>query len=335
MGVGSLPGVDPVVAVRHVLESYDIPFCPQLPALDGNMIDEWLGVPPGRCGWSPERDRKQERAWGAFLAPVVATPPAHSVVKLQVAGPVTLCWALEERGSEPAAAFARDVAEWLASNVRTQIDALSDRGMDCLLVVDEPALGLLPTRRGLVEAWEPLGTVGSAWGLHLCCAPPWELVEEASPDFLNIDLVHHPLDEEAARSLSNLLRTGTTVAWGVTPTTAAGGPAAATRILEGAIAQVVGHGLDQDDVARHSVLTASCGTGANSLREELSVAAALRSVSAIVSRTEGQSLTARYGTKGKRWSGLRESVTTFERREVKAASPQSVGAVFRDLVRVV
>ena len=202
MGVGSLPGVDPVASVRHVVGSYDIPFCPQLPALDGNMIDEWLGVPPGRCGWSPERDRKQGRAWGAFLAAVVATPPAHAVVKLQVTGPVTLCWALEERGSEPAAAFARDVAEWLASNVRAQIDALSDRGMDCLLVVDEPALDLLPTRRGLVEAWEPLRMVGSAWGLHLCCAPPWELVEEASPDFLNIDLVHHPLDDEAAGSLS-------------------------------------------------------------------------------------------------------------------------------------
>ncbi len=304
MGVGSLPGVDPVVAVGHVLESYDIPFCPQLPALDGNMIDEWLGVPPGRCGWSPERDRKQARAWGAFLAAVVATPPAHTVVKLQVTGPVTLCWALEERGSEPAATFARDVAEWLASNVRTQIDALSDRGMDCLLVVDEPALDLLPTRRGLVEAWEPLRTVGSAWGLHLCCAPPWELVEEASPDFLNIDLVHHPLDEEAAGSLCNLLRTGTTVAWGVTPTTAMGGPAAATRLLDTAIAQVVGHGLDQDDVGRHSVLTASCGTGANSLSEESSVAATLQCVAAIASRRESRSLIARFETQGKEWSGV-------------------------------
>jgi hypothetical protein len=304
MGVGSLPGVDPVVAVGHVLESYDIPFCPQLPALDGNMIDEWLGVPPGRCGWSPERDRKQARAWGAFLAAVVATPPAHTVVKLQVTGPVTLCWALEERGSEPAATFARDVAEWLASNVRTQIDALSDRGMDCLLVVDEPALDLLPTRRGLVEAWEPLRTVGSAWGLHLCCAPPWELVEEASPDFLNIDLVHHPLDEEAVGSLCNLLRTGTTVAWGVTPTTAMGGPAAATRLLDTAIAQVVGHGLDQDDVGRHSVLTASCGTGANSLSEESSVAATLRCVAAIAGRRESRSLIARLETQGKEWSGV-------------------------------
>ncbi len=304
MGVGSLPGVDPVASVRHVVGSYDIPFCPQLPALDGNMIDEWLGVPPGRCGWSPERDRKQGRAWGAFLAAVVATPPAHAVVKLQVTGPVTLCWALEERGSEPAAAFARDVAEWLASNVRAQIDALSDRGMDCLLVVDEPALDLLPTRRGLVEAWEPLRMVGSAWGLHLCCAPPWELVEEASPDFLNIDLVHHPLDDEAAGSLSNLLRTGTTVAWGVTPTSGVGGPAVAAHILDTAIAEVAGRGLDQDEVARHSVLTASCGTGANSLHEESSVATTLRCVGAIASRREGQSLMAHDESNGRRWSGV-------------------------------
>jgi hypothetical protein len=304
MGVGSLPGGDPDAAVRHVMESYDIPFCPQLPALDGNMIDEWLGVPPGRCGWSPERDRKQARAWDAFLAAVGATPPGHSVVKLQVTGPVTLCWALEERGSEPAVMFARDVAEWLASSVRPQIDALSDRGMDCLLVVDEPALDLLPVRRGLVEAWEPLRRVGSAWGLHLCCAPPWKLVEEASPDFLNIDLVHHPLDDKATVSLGNLLRTGTTVAWGVTPTSAVGGPAIATRTLEGAIAQVVGRGLDQDDVARRSVLTASCGTGANSLREESSVAATLRCVAAIASQRAGESLMAHDESKGREWSGV-------------------------------
>jgi hypothetical protein len=299
MGVGSLPGVDPVVAVHHIMESYDIPFCPQLPTLDGNKIDEWLGVPPGRCGWSPERDCKQGRAWNAFLAAVVATHPAHSVVKLQVTGPVTLCWALEERSSEPAAMFARDVAKWLASNVQMQISALRGCDMDCLLVVDEPALDLLPTHPGLVEAWEPLRMVGSAWGLHLCCAPPWELVEEASPDFLNIDVVDHPLDEEAVGCLSNLLRTGTTVAWGVTPTSAVGGPTIATHILDTAIAQVVGHGLDQDDVARHSVLTASCGTGANSPHEELSVAATLRCVAAIARRSKRQSLVAHDETEGK------------------------------------
>jgi hypothetical protein len=95
MGVGSLPGTDPAEAVSHVMTAYDVPFCPQLPCLDGDMIEEWLGVPSGRCGWSPDRDRPLPRSWATFLDAVVQTRPRHGVVKLQVTGPVTLCWALE------------------------------------------------------------------------------------------------------------------------------------------------------------------------------------------------------------------------------------------------
>jgi hypothetical protein len=47
-GVGSLPFTDPGVAAEHVWHAYDLPFCPQLPALDGDMITEWLGADPRR-----------------------------------------------------------------------------------------------------------------------------------------------------------------------------------------------------------------------------------------------------------------------------------------------
>ena len=49
------------------LSAYDVPFCPQLPRLDGDMITEWLGADPGRCGWSPARDRERPRAWDTLL----------------------------------------------------------------------------------------------------------------------------------------------------------------------------------------------------------------------------------------------------------------------------
>src|SRR5690349_9431311 len=39
-GVGSLPFDDPAAAVRHAVHAYDLPFCPQLPALDGDMVRE-------------------------------------------------------------------------------------------------------------------------------------------------------------------------------------------------------------------------------------------------------------------------------------------------------
>jgi len=52
-GVGSLPFARPAEAARQALGAYAAPFCPQLPRLDGDMVSEWLGADPGRCGWTP------------------------------------------------------------------------------------------------------------------------------------------------------------------------------------------------------------------------------------------------------------------------------------------
>ena len=86
-GVGSLPHTFPDHAAAHVTGEYDVPFCPQLPRLEGDMVGEWLGADPLRCGWGPERDRERPAAWGALLAALERRPPRHGVVKLQVTGP--------------------------------------------------------------------------------------------------------------------------------------------------------------------------------------------------------------------------------------------------------
>src|SRR5215216_2626409 len=51
-----------------------------------DMISEWLGADPRRCGWSPKRDRERPRAWGALLSELAARPPEHGLVKHR-AGP--------------------------------------------------------------------------------------------------------------------------------------------------------------------------------------------------------------------------------------------------------
>ena len=89
-GVGSLPFARPAEAARHALGAYAVPFCPQLPRLDGDMVSEWLGADPGRCGWTADRDRERPAAWDAFVEQLSAKPPDHGMVKLQVTGPVTL-----------------------------------------------------------------------------------------------------------------------------------------------------------------------------------------------------------------------------------------------------
>jgi hypothetical protein len=278
MGVGSLPGTDPTEAVSHVMAAYDVPFCPQLPCLDGDMLEEWLGVPAGRCGWSPDRDRPLPRSWASFLDAIVRTRPRHGVVKLQVTGPVTLCWALEDRSSSAPAVFAHDVAAWLAGNVQRQITALAEHDLDCLLVVDEPALGLIPSHPSLTRAWDPLRQIAGAWGLHVCSPPPWLLLEDTEPDLLSFDLVQHFPRGEALDTLRRLLLAGTTIAWGVTPTTGTGGAESAQRILDDAIEGLTAKRMDPTEVLAASLLTASCGTGAQSARQEANVSRTLRDI---------------------------------------------------------
>ena len=79
-GVGSLPFERGADAARHAFGAYGLPFCPQLPRLDGDMIAEWLGADPGRCGWAPDRDRERPAAWDDFVTRLTLDPPAHGVV---------------------------------------------------------------------------------------------------------------------------------------------------------------------------------------------------------------------------------------------------------------
>jgi hypothetical protein len=144
-GVGSLPFATPAEAARHALGAYMLPFCPQLPRLEGDMVREWLGADPGRCGWTPDRDRQRPAAWGPFGAQLAANPPDHGIVKLQVTGPVTLAIALERSAGRIGAgatvvSLAHDVATWLAANAAGLVARLADIGIDVVLVVDEPGL---------------------------------------------------------------------------------------------------------------------------------------------------------------------------------------------------
>lgn len=278
-GIGSLPHRDPQAAAAHAVAAYDLPFCPQLPALEGDMVREWLGADPDRCGWSPARDRERPPAWEALLARLEEAPPPHRLVKLQVTGPATLACALErERGGRPsraaALALAHELATWLAANAAGQVRALRERGLDALLVVDEPALHLFGTR-GVEAAWDPLRAVAPAWGLHLCCAVPWDLVERARPDLLSFDLALAPLDRRAAEGVRRLAGGGTRIAWGALAAHRDEGADHAADRLRAALRRVGGERL-----GAHSLVTASCGTGRLSLAREIAVAEDLAAVAA-------------------------------------------------------
>ncbi len=249
-GVGSLPHTDVEEAVAHVAAAYDIPFCPQLPRLDGDMITEWLGADPLRCGWSPARDRERPRAWNALLAELESSPPEHGIVKLQVTGPATLAYALGDDS------LALEVAAWLAANVAQQVQALD--GFDVLLMIDEPALHLTRTAD---HTWDPLHAVAPLWGLHLCGPVPWGLVGRAEPEVLSFDV---SLGPPAECVLDHLVARGGRIAWGVIqPHRPEHGLHALQRLAA------------RHDDGAWSLLTPACGSGRMTLRREYEIATAL------------------------------------------------------------
>jgi hypothetical protein len=271
-GVGSLPFRDPAAAAAHALIAYELPFCPQLPLLEGDMISEWLGADPGRCGWSVERDRERPRAWDAFLEELRRHPPRHRLAKLQVTGPATLACALERHdGGRPsrreALALAEQIAHWLAANAASQVRRLAELGFDAVLVVDEPALAAFGTD-GVERAWETLRAVAPAWGLHLCCHVPWETVERAAPDLLSFDLALDRVDEEAAEILGRHLRRGAWVAWGAIRVERPEHGRHGIKRLGSALERI------EADPSR-SLLSASCGSGRMSEGREREIAVGL------------------------------------------------------------
>jgi hypothetical protein len=274
-GVGSLPFTDPWEAATHATRAYDLPFCPQLPKLEGDMISEWLGADPGRCGWSPGRDRERPRAWDAFVAALRERPPGHRLAKLQVTGPATLACALERQvagrpSRRGALELAESIARWLAANAAAQVGRLAELGIDTVLVVDEPALAVFGTE-GVERAWEPLRGVAPAWGLHLCCHVPWHLVEWARPDLLSFDLALEPLGEEGAAVLRRLAERGGWIAWGALPVVPVEEEGEDARRLDAAL------DLLEADPSR-SLLTPACGSGRLSARRGHELAACLNSL---------------------------------------------------------
>jgi hypothetical protein len=257
-GIGSLPFGDSAGAARHAVRAYDVPFCPQLPRLDGGMARE--------CGWSAGRDRERPLAWEAFLASCEAD--RRTLVKLQVPGPVTIAAAFARGGM--VRELAADASLWLAANAAGQVRALAVRGIDTLLLVDEP--GLASAGLDDVHVWDPLRNTGAAtWGLHICGPVPWPLVRAVRPGLLSFDAVRYEPDPAT-------LATGIRIAWGVIDPAA---PEDAKTVAARVRACLTAAG-DPAATAHRSLLTPSCGTGHLSPARERLVAAVLGAAASTV-----------------------------------------------------
>ena len=173
-GAGSMPGTDPVQAVRTVLDELPgLPHLPELPARGpgADMIGRTaslltdLPVETTPAGWRLARrpGRDLRRARDLLEADLDALTDAadgyQGPLKVQASGPWTLAAGLELPASQDVALADRgavaDLAASLAEGVAAHLAAVAARvpGARLLLQLDEPALpsvlaGAVPTASG-------------------------------------------------------------------------------------------------------------------------------------------------------------------------------------------
>lgn len=224
-GVGSLPGTDPLEAVRLVLGTLpDLPFLPELPArgphadLAGRsaalLADLPVDLQPAGWRLTSGRSRDGARARDLLsydleaLETAGVVPPA---LKLQCAGPWTLASLLElPRGdrvlADPAAVD--DLAQSLAEGLARHLADVAARlpGTRLVLQLDEPSLpavlgGGIPTASGFGRLRAPsaeravavltrvLAQPGAVDTVVHCCAaqPPVSLLRRAGAGAVSID----------------------------------------------------------------------------------------------------------------------------------------------------
>jgi hypothetical protein len=322
-GVGSLPFTRPADAARHAVCAYELPFCPQLPRAYGDMVREWLGADPGRCGWAPDRDRQLPAVWDGFILELERHPPAHGVVKLQVTGPLTLAMALERGAADGRSrqtcvtglsGLAAEISGWLAAAVRDQVHGLAGHGLAALVMIDEPGL-MEAHRAGSTPAvWDALRTAAPAWGVHVCGEVPWPLVDAAEPDVISYDVSRFGCARAAQAPIRRLMRRGGRIMWGATDPTGAAPPEWTAARVWSAARAVAGRRWRTADVLAASLLSGACGTGGVDVEAEQEMARVLEWAA---TRLRGNPLPAYAGAKNVR--GL-DSIIWAMASEVTPAS---------------
>ncbi len=297
-GIGSLPGTDPRAAVRFVAEaSPAVPFWPQLPqrcerervieqglvGIEDLLERRWAAygyeVKSGRLGelearlqtGDPRLDEDHAAGFFAFEKALAVGDFRRAVaVKGQVEGPITLAFYLLDRGRPLVhdVGFLDACARHVANLALWQIERLRPAGLPVLLFLDEPAL-CLAKAAGVAEnhfasllrdLLTTLRGAGAVAGLHCCAGVSFPLMLQANPDILSFD-AHAGLERFCAnRSARAFMRDGGQVAFGLVPTWSRLDGLTAESLFFRWLHAARETG-DLRQLARHSLVTATCGLG--------------------------------------------------------------------------
>jgi len=278
-GVGSLPGTDPLEAVRLVFgELPDLPHLPELPArgpgadLTGRtaalLVDLPVELTPAGWRFAGRPGRDLSRARSLLSADLDALEEVaegyQGPLKIQACGPWTLAATIELiRSQDPALAdpgAAADLIASLAEGIAAHVADVGKRvpGARIVLQLDEPALpaviaGEVPTASGLnrLPVPEPADletglrsiiSAARAFTVVHCCAlsVPFGMIKGAGAGAAGCDLSKlGPAEEDG---LAEAVEAGLGILAGVIPAT---GSAAAAEPPPASKAAQVGTGLWQ------------------------------------------------------------------------------------------
>lgn len=226
-GIGSLPHTDPEDACRLVIETFDIPFWPQLPGLSfrESMILQFAeGMPSLRVDeqreavWIEKNDKalhefyenysedwkiaiSEDYAKGLHAFTKAIRDKHFEFLKGHVTGPLTFTLGLKDSGGRPVY-FDEELREIalivLKAKIKWQIETLKRNAENVVVFIDEPILsalgsssyiGVAPEEalRLLRETSDSIKESGGIPGIHCCSKADWPLVINSGARIVSFD----------------------------------------------------------------------------------------------------------------------------------------------------
>lgn len=226
-GIGSLPHRDAREAVRLVLETFDVPFWPQLPALgfrelmipqyseglpgireDESKGDVWVVRDAGAINAFYESvtdeslsEVSEKYAAGFYAFTDALEAKQYEILKGHVTGPITFTLGLKDENGAPIY-FDEELRQialmLLNAKVRWQVRELKKYADEVILFFDEPLLSALGStsyvavseeeaRRLLADICGTIKEAGGIPGVHCCGRADWPLALQCGADIVNFD----------------------------------------------------------------------------------------------------------------------------------------------------